>query len=206
MGLMTLLRIGVVGALAAAAAACTVTTDDPSYVDQGGGSPPDYCANCTFEGGTTAATTLLATVEPNVTMTAQPGQGVGVFTEYDKGGHWHVWWTCDTALSGDLCAFDVKVSLATGSITHASADHFGTGDVLTSPSMSEPGSLDAQTTTTLSTEGIYFDTDPGATITLTATIGGVLSGQFLFWIENGKIDDGYSGPVSDPLMLKGASP
>jgi hypothetical protein len=212
MGLLTLLRLGALGALAAAAAACTVsTTDSPSWASgsAGGQVPVSGCAHCDDDGGGPSSTVLLATVDPNVTMTATPGQGIGVFTEYDSGGRWHIWWTCDTALTQELCAFDVKISVATGTITEASADRFSSSDTLATPSTPAPGpagAIEALTTTTLNTEGVFFDTDPGATITLSATVGGVYSGQFLFWVQSGKINDGYTGAVTDPLKLKGASP
>jgi hypothetical protein len=205
MGLTTLLRLGIPGVLAAAVAACTVSTSDAgNWTDNGSGPPPTPIVDAAVP-----PVTLLATVDPNVIMNAQPGQGIGVFTEYDTGGHWHVWWTCDTALTQESCVFDVTISVATGAIDHASAVQFSAADTLTTPSTpaaGAAGAIEAQTTTTLSTPGIFFDTDPGATITLSATIGGIYSGQFLFWVQGGKINDGYTGTVSDPLMLKGASP
>ncbi len=204
MGLTTFLRLGVPAVLAAAMAACTVSTSDGGGWSSAGGAP----TGVTSDGGvapTGPAVTLLATVDPNVTMNAQPGQGIGVFTEYDAGGHWHVWWTCDTAITQELCAFDVGVSTA-GAITNASADQFSSADTLSTPVLADGSSLEARTTTTLTMQGIFFDTAPGATITLSATIGGIANGQFLFWVQAGKINDGYAGTVTDPLMLKGASP
>jgi hypothetical protein len=53
---------------------------------------------------------------------------------------------------------------------------------------------------------VLFDTDPGATITLTATVGGLYNGQFLFWVQGGQVNGGYTGTVTDPLMLVGATP
>ncbi len=199
-------RLGLAGALVVSAVACTVSTsatDSPYWIESDGGAlEPD-------DAGAVGSTTLLATVDPNVTMNATPGQGVGIFTQYDTGGHWHIWWTCDTAITNELCAVHVKVTVATGAITGVSADHFAAGDTLTTPSTpasGAEGAILAQTTTTLTTQGVFFDTDPGATITLWGAIGGVYSGQFLFWVEAGKINDGYTGLVSDPLQLKGASP
>ena len=212
MGPAILVRLGMVGARGAAMAACTVSSGTS---DTGGWAtvPTEDagCPSCENGGGEAGGSpTLLATVDTNVTMTASPGQGVGIFTEYDTGGHWHIWWTCDTAVTGELCAVDVKVSVAAATgITNASADHFGAGDTLTTPSTpaaGAAGAIEARTTTTLNSEGVFFDTDPGATITLTGGIGGVYSGQFLFWVESGKVKDDYTGPVSDPLMLKGATP
>jgi hypothetical protein len=220
MGLVSAVRLGILGALSAAVAACSVqvSTGTPSGGGPYGGSggPPDLSGEdsgppATVSAGSTtpSATPMLATVDTNVTMNASPGEGVGVFSEYDTGGHWHLWWTCDTDISNQSCPFDVTVSAVTGTITNASSDQFAPSDMLITPSTpasGESGEIEAKTVTTVASEGVLFDTDPGATITVTATIGGLYNGRFLFWVQGGKVDDGYRGTVSDPLMLVGASP
>jgi hypothetical protein len=66
--------------------------------------------------------------------------------------------------------------------------------------------MEATATTSLGVEGLYFDTAPGAIITLTASIGGMASGQFLFFVQKGQVNGGYTGTLTDPLMLEGATP
>jgi len=152
---------------------------------------------------------MLARVDDNVTMNASPGEGVGVFSEYDSGGHWHLWWTCDTLVTHESCPFDIKVSVDKGGITNASAEQFTSRDTLvtpTTPASGDEGGIEAKTRTTTGTSGVLFDTDPGATITLTASVGGHYNGKFLFWVQGGKVDDDFRGTVTDPLMLVGASP
>jgi hypothetical protein len=222
MGPMTLLRLGTFGALSMAAVACTVdASTGPYYGAGGGGGTGQPCLTCddagdggdaaTVSAGSTtpSADPILGRVDDNVKMNASPGEGVGVFNEYDSGGQWHIWWTCDTNLTNENCPFDVKVSVATGAITNASSQSFGSGDTLTAPTpgaAAGAGDLEAKTTTTTGTQGIDFQTDPGATITLTATVGGLYNGKFLFWVENGKVNGGFQGSVTDPLLLVGASP
>jgi hypothetical protein len=218
MGLVFVVRLGILGAFAAAIAACSVQVSTGTGGSGGpyGGPPPDLSgedsgtpAKVSPGGATPSTTAMLATVDPNVTMNASPGEGVGVFSEYDTGGHWHLWWTCDTDVTNQTCPFDIKVSVATGTITNASSEQFAPTDTLITPSTpaSGPsGEIEAKTVTTVASEGVLFDTDPGATITVTATIGGLYNGRFLFWVQGGKVDDGYRGTVTDPLMLVGASP
>jgi hypothetical protein len=96
-----------------------------------------------------------------------------------------------------------------GTISHTSVERFGSTDTLVTPSTpasGEAGAIEAKTQTTTGTSGIYFDSSPGATITVTATVGGIYSGGFLFWVQGGKVDDGYRSTVTDPVMLVGASP
>jgi hypothetical protein len=221
MGPMTLLRLGTFGAFAMAVAACTVDATTGPYGGGGGGAGgSEPCLSCDDDAGGDAATVsagsttpsknpILGKIDDNVKMNASPGQGVGVFNEYDSGGKWHIWWTCDTNLTSESCPFDVKVSVAKGAITNATSDSFGTGDTLTAPTpgaAASSGGLEAKTTTTTGTQGIYFQTDPGATITLTATVGGLYNGKFLFWVEDGMVNGGYKGTVTDPLLLEGKSP
>jgi hypothetical protein len=139
---------------------------------------------------------MLVLVDPDRTMNAAGGEGVGVFTEYQTGGHWRVWWTCDTNKTNQACHFDIAVSVASGSITNLQPDRF----VQTSPQK-----LEAVTTTTTARDGVEFDTAAGATITLAAQIDGQWDGSFLFFVQDGKINGGY-GTVTDPLMLQPLTP
>jgi hypothetical protein len=222
MGSVTVLRLGFFVALGIAAAACSA---EVSYgtVGGGGGGGGGTCgepcltgtdagsdASRVSAGSTTPSKEpMLAHVDDNVKMNASPGQGVGVFTEYDAGGHWHVWWTCDTTLTSENCPFDVKISSEKSSITNATSESFSSEDRLTtpgSPTAGVSGGIEAKTTTTTGIQGVDFDTDPGATITLSATVGGLYNGQFLFWVQSGQVNGGYKGTVTDPLMLVGATP
>jgi hypothetical protein len=142
---------------------------------------------------------MLVDVDANQTLTAQPGQGVGIFTEYATGGHWHVWWTCDTTLTDLGCNFAVNVSIASGAITNISSQAFEPNDQLSEPT---PNAIQATTTTTTGIDGIRFDTAPGDIITLDARVDGQDNGSFLFFVQDGKVNGGYSHAVTDPLMLE----
>jgi len=212
-------RLGIVASVAAAAVACTIETTTSTA----GGPVPEPCPSCggasgggTSGGGKTSTGTpipsaepMLARVDPNVSMNATPGRGVGIFSQYDTGGHWHLWWTCDTLVTAESCPFDVKVSVGKGVLSHVATDQFASTDTIVTPATpaaGEAGAIEAKTSTTTGASGLSFDTDPGATITLTATIGGLYDGQFLFWVQDGKVNGGYKGQVTDPLMLVGSTP
>jgi hypothetical protein len=215
------IRAGLFAALTAAAVACSVETGS-SIETAGGGSGPTGstpCLDCNdagAEAGTVSAgsptpspSPMLARVDDGVKMTASPGEGVGLFSEYDSGGRWHLWWTCDTNLTGESCPFDVRVTVEKGAITNAAPDQLTSTDTLTTPSTpgaGETGGIEVKTVTTKGSEGVFFDTDPGGKITLTATIGGLYNGKFLFWVEGGQVNGGFTGTVTDPLMLVGAAP
>ena len=162
-------------------------------------------------GSSPSAQPMLVDVDPNQTMNAAPGEGVGVFIEYKTGGHWNVWWTCDTNNTGLNCAFDNVVTVSTGTITNLTGEQLEASDAVTQDS---PQKVEALTTTTTGVDGITFDTpfSSGQTpiITVQAQLSGVYSGQYFFFVQDGQINGGYTANpdhmLTDPLMLEPSSP
>ncbi len=198
-------RFAFVLAIPAFVVACVVDSTSSAPFESGGGGSGGGTALAPSSGdGSPSDHPILGLVDTNQTMTAAPGQGVGVFTEYDSGGQWHVWWTCDSDVdtTNPACQFDVKVSVASGSITGVATNGFQSTDTLTQSA----AQIEAVTTVSTSSEGFDFQTAPGAVITLSATVGGQYGGSFLFFVEGGKVNDGTSGLLSDPIMLQGSTP
>jgi hypothetical protein len=206
MSLSTSGRFAVVLSIPALVVACTVDSSStaPSAGFAGGGEAPSGTSSPSEDAGGPSEFPILAPIDTNQTMTATPGEGVGVFTEYDSGGSWHVWWTCDTLVdaTNPPCQFDVKVSVQSGTITAAQAHGFQATDSLTTSS----AQIEATTITTTASDSLTFQTAPGAVITLSATVAGLYDGRFIFFVEGGKVDDGFTGTVTDPIMLQGATP
>lgn len=193
-------------ATAAALTVGCVEDNQPSsgYYAGGSGSGSGGGTSSGAVGSTTpSASPILVDVDPGRTLNANPGDGVGVFTEYVSGGHWHVWWTCDTNKSTQSCSFDVRVSVDRDTITNV------TGEVATAPStgiVQNASGIEDTTLTRANIDGMHFDTTPGAIITLTATMDGNYDGQFLFFVQDGQVNGNYPGTVTDPLMLEGKTP
>ena len=145
---------------------------------------------------------MLVEVDTDQTMDAVGGEGVGVFIEYAKGGHWHLWWTCDTAQTRQSCDFSVSATAASGNIENVDASELA-GGAATSPTASR---VEATSSTTTEVHGIRFDTKPGAVITVDAAIGGFKDGAFLFFVQDGKVNGGFAGKLTNPLQLQGNSP
>ena len=200
--------LGVV-ALASGLMACVVDDDGPHHYRGGGGSTTVVTPPTSSLGGvapvdtsTTSTSAMLVDVDSGQTMNAQPGDGVGVFVEYTAGGHWNVWWTCDTNQSGQSCDFSVSIAAATGNIANIDASAL-VGGVYSSPS---PSSLEVQSSTTTEVKGVRFDTDAGAVITLEASLGDIKDGSFLFFVQDGKVNGGFAGKLTNPLRLEGSVP
>lgn len=181
--------------------ACTVETHP---YDRGRGTPVPPASTGSGSGGAVNAQAMLVDIDTNRTMIAQPGDGVGVFTEYAAGGHWHIFWTCDTNQTNFDCGFDVNIS-TTGPITNAAGESLDASDVLllTQTPSGQLG-INSQTSTTL--KGITFDAAPGAAIVLDAQIDGQHDGRILFFVQDGQVNGGYQGALADPLTLEPTSP
>jgi hypothetical protein len=145
---------------------------------------------------------MLVQVDTDQTMHEAGGDGVGVFVEYGKGGHWHLWWTCDTSRTQQSCDFAVGAAAASGNVSNVNATDLAGGFVASAT----PSRVDARSTTTTEVHGIRFDTAPGVAITVDASIGGVKNGAFLFFVQNGKVNGGFAGTLTDPLELQGTTP
>jgi hypothetical protein len=141
-------------------------------------------------------------------MNATPGDGVGVFVQYKTGGHWLVWWTCDTNKTGQTCAFDNTVTVSKGSIANVASM---TPDVA-APGVTQlgAGAIEAQTSTSTNVDGVTFDTPVTAgevpVITLDAKVNGDENPGWLFFVQGGQINGGTKDTLTDPLMFEPSSP
>jgi hypothetical protein len=175
--------------------------------DDGSGSSGGFAGGGSSSGGGAGTgpspKPMLVVVDPNQTMNATPGEGVGVFVQYTTGGHWNIWWTCDTNKTGEQCAFDNTVTVSTGTIDNLAGQQLEKGDTATQASAQ---SVEAQTTTTTNVDGITFDTPTSSgqipVITLDAKLNGIESDGFIFFVEDREINGGYQGMLTDPLLLE----
>jgi hypothetical protein len=207
-------RLGALATVLATAltsAGCLIVDDHHRYDDP----PPDYgyepgpttpgaggAGSMGGIGGTAPLTPMLVEVDTDQTMTADPGRGVGVFVEYGAGGKWHVWWTCDTALTRKSCDVSLAISSGNGPIANIDTSE-APGGYVTSPSAAR---LDASILTTTEVHGLRFDTLPGVILTIDASISGLRDGSFLFFVQDGKVKGGFEGQITNPLQLQGKTP
>ena len=205
--------VGTLGASVAMAAFVTGCIVDTSSGSGGGGG---YASGSSSGGSGTASGSgsggsvqpMLVDVDPNQTMNATAGDGVGVFVEYKTGGHWIVWWTCDTNKTGESCSFDNLVTVSKGTI--ANVGSMTPGVAPTGVTQNAAGAIEAQTNTTTGIDGVTFDT-PLTTgevpvITLDAKVNGQDNPTWLFFVQDGKINGGTTDLLTDPLMFEPTTP
>ena len=128
------------------------------------------------------------------TLSADPGAGAGIFITYQSGGHWSLYWTCDTNASGNACAFDVSVS--------ARAIHGYSASPLSATVSQDGASFRARTVTSATLDGVSFDTDPGGAIVVSATLNGAPHPDLVFFVSSGKL----ATAPTDPIELVPTSP
>jgi hypothetical protein len=146
---------------------------------------------------------MVVDVDPGGSLSATPGAGVGVFTQYQTGGHWSVWWTCDTNVTRQPCGYQIAVSVAAGALSNLRGVALETGDRLSQPTSQQALVL---ATTTTERDEIDFDAAPGVSIELTVGLDPEPDTNFLFFVQDGRINGGYRGSLTNPLILEPASP
>jgi hypothetical protein len=186
------------------AVACVVETDHhhdygPSYAGGGDTPPPDDAS----------PNPMLVEVDSDQVMAISAGDGVGVFVEYGTGGHWHVRWTSDTNASQVARSFDLRFTVSSGSFSNFGSEGFAATDQLYTTG-DAPQSLEAITVTSGTIEGLHFDTAPGSVVLIDALVDGLhqLPGvsTFLFFVQDGRVNGGFQGTLTNPLMFQGKTP
>jgi hypothetical protein len=196
-------------ALVALASACFVRSESSGSGGSTGGSTgsaPDPSSGTV--GGTdtppSATSPILVAIDNDKTMAAAPGDGVGIFTEYGSGGRWHVWWTCDTARTAQPCTFDLQI-VAQGS---AKIENLAPEGLLATDTaeLTDSQTLRTHAYTTTGVGGVKFETLPGTVVQIEAKVGGVSDPSFFFFVQDGKVNGGYGGKLTNPLRFQGTAP
>lgn len=146
---------------------------------------------------------MVVEVDPNGTLSAKPGVGVGVFAQYVSGGHWLVWWTCDTEVTGQSCLFTVSVTPVQGTVSNVQGTQSGSTAPVAGAS---PTGFAVTSSTSSERNQVSFDAPPGASIELDTFVEPSPSENYIFFVQNQRVNGGYQGELTDPLILEPSSP
>lgn len=176
---MNLSRLLCVFALAPCAVACVEPRNDTEYQP-----PPGE-----VEQGSIDADATLTGVDP--------GTAVGAFVEATSDGSWHVWVSCDTAVTGAPCAWDIIVGPASGAntLTNPVGEGLESGDSLFWETTSDVHFI-SQTTDTF--DGFHVDGVAGAVLRVDVYLDGQPAPRYLYWVGGGAV---HAGAPSNPLDL-----
>jgi len=97
----------------------------------------------------------------------------------------------------------VKASTSTGTITNAKPEKVGESYL---DSTTGSSSIGATTLTTTQVHGMTFTTPAGATLTIDASVGAYHDSSFLFFVQDGKVNGGFAGKLTNPLQFVGKTP
>jgi hypothetical protein len=142
-------------------------------------------------------------IEPNkaLEVRAGEGEGVGLFVEYASGGHWHLWTSCDTNLSGAVCNFSAFVKVVDGAeITNLKGEELETTDVVEDLGN---GTIHLSAQTSSEFDGISFDTTEGAAIELDAYLDDEPDPHIVYWFGEGVL---HQGAPTNPIDFKPSAP
>lgn len=140
-------------------------------------------------------------IDPGASMSASPGDGVGLFVSYDAGGHWTIFTTCDTAISGASCNFDVLVSADPRVIIeNVEPADLNPSDRLM---LNSDGSINLVADTDFGMNGFSFDADPGAMIEVDMLLDGVAQPRFVYAVSDGVL---LEGVPTNPVDFDPAAP
>ena len=190
----------VAGAVAVVAAitGCSGDVDGRprSWQTAGGGPVPSASASS----GPAPTQPLLVDVDTNQTLETTPGSGLGVYVEYVAGGHWNIWWTCDTDKTGYDCHYQVDASIADGAIANVAGVALDGADTLIQP---DARSVSAVTTTSRAADGVQFDAPAGAIVQVSVKLD---ADVYFFFVQDKKVNGGYTGALTNPLQFHPSSP
>jgi hypothetical protein len=143
----------------------------------------------------------LVSIDTDAAVSAEPGEGVGLFVEYAAGGTWRLSTTCDTNYSGVACGFDVFASVdASSELLDITADDLEGRD---QTGLVEEGVVGLHAETASDVDAVSFTTTPGAIVRLETYLDGASQPRFVYWFGDGVL---HEGAPTNPLDFEPTEP
>lgn len=152
------------------------------------------------DAGATPVTGASSLIDTGAAIDVTPGEGVGLFVEYESGGVWHLFMTCDTDVSGFDCAWDVVVTPSEGVIDAITAERLESEDFL---EFWGRDSARIATLTAFDVDGALFEAPQGASLSVDALLDGSSARRYIYWVGDGAL---HSGAPGNPLELEPSEP
>jgi hypothetical protein len=141
-------------------------------------------------------------IETGEMLTADPGQGAGVFVEYAAGGAYHVFSTCDTNTSGFSCQWLMIASIdPTLSMTVKDDGDLESDDSITRV---DKGAVKLLFNSGADFDGAVLTVPPGEKLRLNVMLDGCYTTNLVSWISSGTTVQ--NGAPTDPVDFVPTSP
>lgn len=166
--------------------------------NQGGDTPPTTGGTDTTPTDTPAITAVM--IQPDQVLDANGGEGVGIFVEVTAAGQWHIWTTCDTFTSKQVCSFDIFASTPKiEQLQSYAADQLEGPDTVKDL---QDGTKEIVIDTDSDKDGVLIYMDPGAPLVLEAYLDGKSAEGFVYWVSDDVI---HTGAPDNPVQFNPAA-
>ncbi len=136
--------------------------------------------------GQQAADPFHAVIDAGQTLATDLGKGAGVFVEYQPGGSWKVWTSCDTKVTGQICRYRVNI-LPNGAISNVDGIDLKATDYW---QREGDGSYTLAVDVGLDSPGLRFTMPPGSTADMELELDGQVDPSYFVWVSGGSVHDG----------------
>lgn len=144
---------------------------------------------------------MLVSIDTDATISASPGEGVGLFVEYAAGGTWRLWTTCDTNYSSVACNFDIFAAVdADSELLDIRGDELEGND--------EVGPWDVgvaffHAETDSDVDSMTLATTPGAIVEVAIYLDSYSQPRFVYWFGDGVL---HEGAPTNPVDFEPVAP
>jgi hypothetical protein len=137
------------------------------------------------------------TIQPDQVMSAAGGEGVGIFVEYNTGGKWRIWTTCDTFTSKAICSYQIFASFTR--IEHFKS--YATEDVegFDEVQVFEDGVVQFTAETDSDIDALVLEVEENQPIQLEVFIDGQNAQPFVYWVSDDII---HAGAPDNPVIFR----
>ncbi len=140
------------------------------------------------------------TVDAGETLSTALGEGAAVFVEYQRGGTWRVWTSCDTKTTGRTCQYQINVA-PRGRLDWVNGVDLETSDYY---ERYDDGTFSLFADTSTDTDAIEFATKPGALVDIELFLDGSLDSTYFVWYGNNQVQYGPEG--KSPIVFQPDAP
>lgn len=136
-------------------------------------------------------------IQPDRVLEAVPGEGVGVFVEYQTGGKWRIWTTCDTFTSKTVCSYEIFANVTRVEHLHT----YGTEEVegFDEVKAFEDGTVQLIADTDSDIDALVLEVEEGQPLDLEVYLDGQSAQPFVYWVSDDVI---HAGAPDNPVRFR----
>jgi hypothetical protein len=128
------------------------------------------------------------------------GQGAGVFVEYKSGGNWRIRTTCDTAISGSGCVWDIILTSLSGTVNSFVKDDLEPQDWLGRENFDGVRMIASND---FGIDGVNIDATEGAAARIDVFLDGRPGNRYIYWVGGSGL---HRGAPDNPVDLTPNAP